>query len=144
MTRDRTAMHCTQYRVSFGDCDPAAIVYYPNIFRWVDGTFQDWLRAFGGHAALCARLGAVGLGLMDVRARFRSPLRDGDVLTIRLIGLDWADRSLSVTYRGSVGERVAFEASETRGVFVLQDGRLSAGSTEGLRALLEDVLAKTS
>lgn len=127
--------HSSDYQVSFGDCDPAGIAYYPNMFRWVDKTYHDWLRGFGGHAHLCAELGAVGLGLIDLKAQFRSPLRDGDHLRVVMIGMDWGTRSLLISYQGLVGERLAFEAQETRGVFVQKDGRLSAAPMAALREL---------
>jgi len=129
-------LHTYAYQVSFGDCDPAGIAYYPNIFKWVDTTFHDWLYGFGGHTALCKQLGATGLGLMDSKARFRSPLHNGDPLTVTITALEWGNRTLSLTYQGHVGERLAFEARETRGIFIPQDGRLTAGKADALRALL--------
>jgi len=86
--------------VSFGDCDPAGIVYYPNIFRWLDATFHVQLRPFGGHGAVCAQLGSVGLGLVDVSAQFRSPLRDGDHLTILPRFAQWGRKTLTLEYEG--------------------------------------------
>jgi len=130
-----TVHHCV-YSVSFGDCDPAGIAYYPNIFRWVDTTFHDWLRQFGGHAALCTQLGAAGLGLMDATARFRSPLHDGDSLTVTMTALSWSKRSLTLRYAGRVGDRLAIEATETRGIFMPVDGRLTAGTTDALQTLV--------
>jgi len=60
-----TVLHSYDYRVSFGDCDPAGIAYYPNMFKWIDTTFHDWMRIHGGHATLCKRLEAIGIGLME-------------------------------------------------------------------------------
>lgn len=133
-----TSIFTHTHSVSFGDCDPAGIVYYPNIFRWVDRTFHHWLRLFGGHPALCARLGATGIGLMDVSGRFRSPLRDGDSLEVRIIALDWASKSLRLDYRGQVGERLAFEATEVRGLFKPGASGLFAGPMDALRVLVTD------
>ena len=129
-------LHRYPITVTFGDCDPAGIVYYPNILRWVDGAFHDWLRQYGGHGDLCARLGAIGAGLMDVRCTFRSPLRDGDRLVITLQRIDWARRSLSAHCAGHVGDRLAFEAVEVRGLFVRTQGAITAAPVEGLRALV--------
>lgn len=129
-------LHSSDYRVSFGDCDPAGIAYYPNMFRWVDKTYHDWLRGFGGHAHLCAELDTVGLGLMDLKAQFRSPLRDGDPLLVAIASMDWGPRTLTLGYQGFVGERLAFEAQETRGVFANRDGRLTAAPTAALRTLV--------
>jgi 4-hydroxybenzoyl-CoA thioesterase len=130
------ALHTYPHLVSFGDCDPAGIAYYPNIFKWVDTTCHSWMREHGGHAALCERLGAVGIGLMDSSARFRSPLRDGERLAVEIIGFDWGSRALKITYRGMVGDRQAFEAVETRGIFKPGDKGLYAGDMAELRALV--------
>jgi len=60
-------------RVFFGDCDPAGIVFYPNIFSWFDRAFHMLLDPLGGHAAVCKRLDALGMGVMDAKAQFRRP-----------------------------------------------------------------------
>jgi len=126
-------------QVSFGDCDPAGIVYYPNFYRWIDRCFHALLRErLGGHAGLCKALGAQGLGLMEARMVFRSPAREGDKLSLEITGIDWADKSYTLAYRAHVDDRLVFEASETRGVFVpREDGRLRAGEVAGLRAMFE-------
>jgi len=123
-------------QVSFGDCDPAGIVFYPNFFVWIDRCFHGLLRErLGGHAHLCRELGAQGIGLMDAAMNFRSPATEGDLLHIRLDAIDWADKSFAITYRAQVGSRVIFGATETRGVFLRrQDGRLRAGDVAGLQA----------
>ncbi|GAB4272897.1 MAG: hypothetical protein Kow0013_26590 [Pararhodobacter sp.] len=131
-----TALHSYHHTVSFGDCDPAGIAYYPNIFKWVDTTCHDWMRGHGGHAALCESLGATGIGLMESGAKFRSPLRDGDRLTVDIVALDWGSKSLTLRYLGRVGERLAFEATETRGLFKPGPNGLYAGDMAELRALV--------
>ena len=132
-----TPLHQTTRRVSFGHCDPAGIVYYPNLFRWVDETFHDHLDRFGGHAAVCKRLGSVGLGLIDVSAAFRTPMAEGDRLTIEMRVSRWGGRSLTLDYLGRVGARRAFEATEVRGVFIRDGERLTAGETAPLRAIID-------
>jgi acyl-CoA thioesterase FadM len=135
--KDASPLANSQVRVSFGDCDPAGIVFYPNFFRWSDALFHTFLEdKSGGHAALCKDIGAVGLGLMSVEMSFRSPVAPGDTLELGLTGMDWNDRSLTLAYSGNVGDRLAFRASETRGVFVLEDGRMRAGTTDSLKAKL--------
>jgi 4-hydroxybenzoyl-CoA thioesterase len=123
--------------VSFGDCDPAGIVYYPNFFRWMDGTFHAFLtERAGGHATLCRALGARGLGLMDTQLAFRSPATEGMSLRYEITAIDWSSRSYRVGYRATAGDRVVLDGHELRGVFVERDGRLAAGGTEALRTAL--------
>lgn len=123
--------------ITFGDCDPAGIVFYPNIFRWMDAAFHDLLRPFGGHAALGARLGMVGLGLVDASARFHHAMRDGDRLELRLEIAEWSRRSLTLRYAGHVGERVAFTAQEVRCLFRQGESGMIAADVAPLRDLLQ-------
>jgi 4-hydroxybenzoyl-CoA thioesterase len=37
----------TDVTVSFGHCDPAEIVFYPNFFRWFDAAFHSFLESSG-------------------------------------------------------------------------------------------------
>lgn len=135
--------HAIEISVSFGDCDPAGIVFYPNFFRWFDRCFHDFMHArAGGHGALCEKLGSAGLGLMDAGARFRAPVAPNDALRLEMRFGDWTTRSFRLEYAGYLGERLAFEGHELRAVFVRREGRLTAGDTRPLReALLGDVPA---
>ena len=85
-------------RVFFGDCDPAGIVFYPNIFSWFDRAFHMLLDPLGGHAAVCKRLDALGMGVMDAKAQFRRPLRSGDEIQISLRVLEWGSKSVTLAY----------------------------------------------
>lgn len=125
-------------QISFGHCDAAGIVFYPNYFRWFDRCFHTYLlERHGGHAALCKQLDARGIGLMHADADFRSPGLDGDRFTLELTGIDWAGRSLTARYVGRMGDRILVEGYETRGIFAERDGRLTAAPTEALRGILE-------
>lgn len=123
--------------VSFGDCDPAGIVYYPNIFRWLDATFHAQLKPFGGHALVCEQLGSVGLGLVDATAQFKSPMRDGDDLVILPRFADWSRKTLTIEYEGKVGDRLAFAGREIRCVFKAGPEEIFAGDMAELRILLD-------
>ena len=124
--------------ISFGHCDPAGIVFYPNYFRWFDRCFHTFLKArAGGHGALCDRLGAVGLGLMDVGASFPAPARDGDLMHLNMRFERCGSKTLRLAYQGRVDDRIVVEGHELRGMFVENDGRLRAGDLTTLRAILE-------
>ena len=131
-------IHSTQRDIVFGDCDPAGIVYYPNMYAWMDGTFHHYLLAFGGHQKVCAAVGSVGFGLFETQARYARALRIGDRLTIEMRIEDWARKALKLSYRGVVGDQTAFEGTETRGFFEMRDGRMRAGEMAPLRSFLED------
>ncbi len=129
--------HRFEYQVSFGDCDPAGIVFYPNNFSWFDRTFHNWLDEFGGHDGICRRLNAVGIGLMDASARFQAPLRPGDRISILLSVTEWKSRSVSLHYEVLVGERIAIVGHEVRGLFTKEGSGIIAGDMNSFRTLVE-------
>jgi len=130
---------CTQ-KVTFGDCDPAGIVFYPNTFRWMDAAFHDFLRTRGGgHDQICRDLGAIGIGLAKVSASFHAPMRDGDVLDLHVSVGTPGQTSVELTYNGFVGERLAFKGNETRALFINTERGISAGDIGPLLGILTDL-----
>lgn len=126
-----------EIQISFGHCDPAGIVFYPNFFRWFDQCFHNFLRQrAGSHADLCKRLDAQGLGLMDAKAKFLSPATDGDVMTLELRFVEWGEKSFTLDYHGRIGDRTVVRGTELRGMFVQRDGRMRAGEMAPLQAAL--------
>lgn len=126
------------HRITFGDCDPAGIVFYPNIFRWMDAAFHAALHPLGGHAVICRELGAIGLGLLDATCAFQAPMRDGDQVTLHPRIADWGRKSLTVDYKGLVGGRACFAGREVRGIFVETPQGLVAEPISRLRAIFRD------
>lgn len=132
-----TPIFTTDIRVSFGDCDPAGIVYYPNFFRWADGLFHLFLQdRADGHQAICQRIDSLGLGLMSAEMEFRSPVAPGQILSLSIVSLVWEERSFEVQYLGSVDGRQAIAGTERRAVFKQFEGRIRAGGTTALREIL--------
>lgn len=130
-------VHVLEYPVSFGDCDPAGIVFYPRIYAWFDRAFHDWLRTFGGHATICKTIGVVGIGLMEAKAQFRKPLRDGDLLRITVSIEEWGRKTLRLGYEITIDGALAVVGSETRGLFKPAGDAMVAGDIEALRKLLD-------
>lgn len=128
------ALFSREITISFGDCDPAGIVYYPNYYRWMDGTFHAFLYERGdGHTAMCREMGTIGFGLMDSGMAFRSPGREGDKIVFSIEDIEWAKRSFLISYRAMAGDRLLLEGHERRGIFIEKDGVLSAGEVAPLR-----------
>ncbi|KAA0913956.1 acyl-CoA thioesterase [Aquicoccus porphyridii] len=125
------------FDITFGDCDPAGIVFYPNAFRWMDTALHALLRPAGGHQVLCRKLDAVGLGLVDASAKFRHPMHDGDRLELRIAVTEWSRRSLTLGYEGSVEGRQTFEGREVRCLFTRTETGIVAADLAPLRTLLE-------
>ena len=125
------------YQVSFGDCDPAGILFYPNNFSWFDRAFHSWLDQFGGHDGICRRLNAIGIGLMDAGARFQAPLYPGDQISVHLSITEWKSRSVSLRYEIRVKERIAVIGQEVRGLFRKEGSGIIAGDMNSFRNLVD-------
>ena len=125
------------YDITFGDCDPAGIVFYPNTFRWMDAAFHNFLRPAGGHAKLCQKLHSVGIGLIDASAQFRFPMRDGDALEIRSYVSDWSPKTMTLAYERNVGDMLTFKGKEVRCLFMQTEQGIVTGELSELRGILE-------
>ncbi len=72
-----------QHTVEWGECDPAKIVFYPNIYRWFDKGSQNMMKFHGfGQEEMIERHGIVGFPLIETHARFVRPMKWGDELVI--------------------------------------------------------------
>ena len=119
----------TTFTISWGDCDPAGIVFYPRFFYWFDTTFQRWLQANDlSHAILQVRYGIIGTGIIDTAAQFRAPSRDGDHLTVRASITDWQDKTFRVDYTCLRDDRTLATGHETRGWFKASDQQIRGGT----------------
>lgn len=102
-------------RVEFGDCDPAQIAFYPNFFRWMDAAAWHFFASNGLSAKeLLAGKGALGFPLVDARATFRSPARQGDNLEIETTVQRWGGKSFELRHVIRIAGVVAVEGQETR------------------------------
>ncbi|OBZ97557.1 hypothetical protein ADU59_00655 (plasmid) [Pararhizobium polonicum] len=140
-SRPTAALCSLDIPVTFGDCDPAGIVFYPNFYRWMDTTFHHFLRGAGGHAQIARSLGSKGLGVLTSELTFRAPAKDGDLLNFALTGIEWGERSFLLQYSGRSGAVLCCEGSERRAVFVTRDDRMGATATGPLREMLSPILS---
>lgn len=123
--------------VSFGDCDPAGIVFYPRFYAWFDRAFHTLLARSGGHAALCSRLGAKGIGLIEASARFRRPLQDGDRIRIDFTVTEWGAKTMSLSYQVWKDDLLCATGTEVRGLFKETDTGMIAAPIDPLKEALE-------
>ncbi len=117
----------TEILIAWGDCDPAGIVFYPTYFYWFDTIFQRWLLSRElSQAALKARYGIIGTGILDTAATFRAAARDGDTLIAQAAATDWKSKAFRIDYRLTRDDALIAEGHETRGWLVMRDGRIRA------------------
>ena len=129
-------------RASWGDCDAAGIIFYPNYFRWFDECTQALLRSVGlDQHALRTEFGIIGTAAVDAGARFTAPVSDGDVMRATSYVERWGTSSFTVYHRfdRAADGVMAVEGREVR-IWAKHDG---AGGlrTEPIPAAFRDLLA---
>ena len=103
-------------RVEFGDCDPAAIVWFPNFFRWIDAASRHFFIECGVPPwhELERRIGVIGTPLVDTQARFVKSASYGDVLDIESSVDEWREKSFVQKHRVLRGGELIMECTEVR------------------------------
>jgi 4-hydroxybenzoyl-CoA thioesterase len=72
-------------QVSWGDCDPAGIVFYPRFYAWMDSVSHVLAREMGvpREAMLPPGPEMLGFPVVGTRAQYVSPARIDDLLEVR-------------------------------------------------------------
>jgi len=88
-----------ELKVRFDDVDHAGIVYYPRFFHYYHVAFEELFEVIGVkfHDMLDGE--HVGFPAVKVEGEYRSPVRFGDVLRIRVTCPRLGDRSMTLRYR---------------------------------------------
>jgi 4-hydroxybenzoyl-CoA thioesterase len=105
-----------QFRIEWGHCDPAGIVFNSRFFEFFDwGTWTLFEKALGVRPpALAKTFGIIGLPLVDSSARFLAPVRFGDVVVLTSQANEFRAARFDVEHRLMVGDVLAVEGRETR------------------------------
>jgi 4-hydroxybenzoyl-CoA thioesterase len=115
--------HRIQFSVDFGDCDPAGIVFYPNFYRWFDRGTHALAASKGlSMAKLKAERGWICWPLVDTGARFVSPAKPGDLLSLDSEITQWGKKSFRITHTLWQEARLVCEGFEVRIVAVPREG----------------------
>jgi 4-hydroxybenzoyl-CoA thioesterase len=110
-------------RIEWSDCDPAGIIFYPRYFEMFDTSTTMLLeRALGMNKIDYLKANRFAAHpVLETRARFRSPTRFGDEVTIESALVECDGSSFKVEHRLSKGDVLAVEGSETR-TWAVRDG----------------------
>lgn len=119
-TRKRSA-GTIRVDVSWGDQDPAAIVFYPRFFAWADAAGQRWFRDLGVPLEPLLRERAISFGLVACSATFRSPARGGDALRCRSRLVRLGDKTLEIAHAFRRGRTAVATVTEVRICMDLRD-----------------------
>ena len=124
--------------VSFGDCDPAGIVFFPNFLRWMDTASLSFFMQCGvpPWRELVKTRGIVGTPLLEINTRFFKSATYGETLTITTHVEEWRAKVIVQIHRitrsraDGGGEDLICEGREVR-AFVKRD----ADDPDRLRAI---------
>jgi len=121
----RTTKH-TVY-VTFGDCDPAGIVFFPNFSRWMDTASLSFFMQCGvpPWRELEKTRGIVGTPLLEINTKFMKSATYGETLTISTHVEEWRAKVIVQLHRitrarADGGEDLICEGREVR-AFVKRD-----------------------
>jgi 4-hydroxybenzoyl-CoA thioesterase len=130
-----------EVRIEWGDCDPAAIVFYPRYFAFFDANTAYLFEAAGvPKAQMVKQYDIVGIPLVDVEAKFFLPSKFGERIAIQSYMAAFGRSSMKIAHQVlKDGGRVAIEAQETR-VWAGRDPE----RPEGIRAqaIPQEVIAR--
>lgn len=107
--------------VEWGDCDPAGIVWYPRYFEWFDASTAALFAAAGvSNGVMHKTYRILGIPMVDTRARFITPSKFEDEITIETTVLEFRRSSFDVRHRLLKNGNLAVEGFETR-VWTVRD-----------------------
>ena len=113
--------------VEWGDMDQAAIVFYPNYFKWFDIGTRHLLDAAGvSYGVLQNEFGLVGLPLVEANSRFLSPIRFGDTVRLTSYVSSWQRKTFTISHRVDVDGRCCAKGREVRVIASGTQGRIQA------------------
>lgn len=121
------ARNITEFRIEWGETDAAAIVFYPNYFRWFDRATHALFRSIGlPIAELNAQYG-FAQPLLEVGCRFFSPLRYDDEVRLESSVIEVRERTFRVEHKLFKDKIVVGEGFELRAWIKIDEaGKLKA------------------
>jgi 4-hydroxybenzoyl-CoA thioesterase len=107
--------HQTTVQVRWSDADPAGIVFYSRFFEWYDLGTEALFAARGlPWPEIFPKYQIVGVPIVESGARFLSPVRYGDTVTIRSVVVWVKGKTFRVEHEVSVGPRRCAQGFEIR------------------------------
>ena len=102
-------------KISWGHCDPAKIVFYPNYFIWFDQSAHHLFDKAGANMSdLMDQYGVVGLPIVDAHAEFIYPSKYGDEIEVTSWISEWSTKTLIVTHEIHNNGLLAVKGTEVR------------------------------
>lgn len=101
--------------IEFGDIDPAAIVFYPNFFRWFDASaWHLFIKAGLTLEVFRDEFGLMGVPIVEANSRFIKPARFRDTIEITSYVGTWNRKTFDVVHEAYKDGQICAEGVETR------------------------------
>jgi 4-hydroxybenzoyl-CoA thioesterase len=122
---DFTAYLSRPYRIEWGHCDPAGIVYAPRFLEMFgESTIMLFEKALGVRKRdMLKAQGVLGFPMVDVQAKFLAPAAYGDAVVLEAEAPVFGNSSFTIRHRLRKGDRVCVEGVEKRVWAVLDPER---------------------
>lgn len=125
---DFSAFLSRPYRIEWGHCDPAGIVYAPRFLEMFgESTIMLFEKALGVRKKdMLKAQGVVGFPMVDVSARFMRPAAYGDDVTLEAEAPAFGKSSFTIRHRLLKDGAVCVEGTEKR-VWTVRDADRPGG-----------------
>ena len=110
--------------VTWGDCDPAGIIYYPTYFHWFDTATWN-LFASVGLTVMGMIMDGYKMPLVASEIRFQEAAKPGDQCEVRSRIRRWGNKSFEVVHEVYRADDVLLAAGKETRVWVHQLGASS-------------------
>ena len=127
-TDDFTAFLSRPYRIEWGHCDPAGIVYAPRFLEMFgENAIMLFEKAMGVRKRdMLKAHGVLGFPMVDVSARFARPAAYGDDVILEAEAPTFGNSSFTIRHRLLKGGTVCVEGTEKR-VWAVKDAERPGG-----------------
>lgn len=128
MSDEFTAFLSRPYRIEWGHCDPAGIVYAPRFLEMFgESTIMLFEKGLGVRKKdMLKTQGVVGFPMVDVSARFMRPAAYGDTVTLEAEAPEFGNSSFTIKHRLLKDGVVCVEGVEKR-VWTVKDAERPGG-----------------
>ena len=128
MSDDFKAFLSRPYRIEWGHCDPAGIVYAPRFLEMFgESTIMLFEKALGVRKKdMLTAQGVVGYPMVDVSAKFMRPAAYGDDVVLEAAAPEFGNSSFTIRHRLRKGDTVCVEGIEKR-VWTVRDAERPGG-----------------
>jgi len=122
--------------------DAAGVLFYAKLFEIEEELFERWLELGGFSVRMMLEGGLAPTPIVHCSADFRRPVRVGDRLTVRLVGLDIGRSGYLMQWNFLLDGEIAMSARVKRVAIDAEAGE-STDLPEVFRTFLEETQSRT-